>query len=516
MSLKFFNKLSQDFSELLNDKKEYNVVIEVDRKGNKKSFTAHSVVLRYRSPYFDKELENTTNKNQVKTVIKPNISAQIFEIILKYIYGGIVDIENIDAKTIYELMVNANELELNELSRKLESYLIESKSSWLKNNFIYHSLFDIFDSNEFEGLKKFYNDIIAKQPNLIFDTEDFTSLHETALISILKRDDLQVEEIKLWDYVIKWGIAQNPTLPTNLKEWSNENFKALKITLQQCLPFIRYFHIPSEDIWKNVRPYKKILEEQLWDDLTQHFMLPNQPVKSLVLPARIISAPNLSSRIISTPDLPSRTISTPNLPSISKSAFSTIINKEHVAKLSSWIDQKSSTYSSSNIPYEFQLILRGSRDGFHPKTFWNMCHGHAGTIVVAKVAGTDETVGGYNPLAWDNLKSGWMKTNDSFIFSLKNGNIKNSILSRVKDQSKALLYYKSDLQSVYGPCFGCCEFRMKSDVSNFTQDKKCQCCYYRVVGTYYEKPIRTTTEDFSIVDYEVFSIIEKQIPNCTI
>ena len=61
MSFKFFDKLSQDFSELLNDKKEYNVVIEVD-----------------------KELENaTTNENQVKTLIKPNISAQIFEIILK-------------------------------------------------------------------------------------------------------------------------------------------------------------------------------------------------------------------------------------------------------------------------------------------------------------------------------------------------------------------------------------------------------------------------------------------------
>ena len=47
MSFKFFDKLSQDFSELLVDKKEYNVVIEVDKEENKKSFTSHSVVLRY-------------------------------------------------------------------------------------------------------------------------------------------------------------------------------------------------------------------------------------------------------------------------------------------------------------------------------------------------------------------------------------------------------------------------------------------------------------------------------------
>src|SRR6185369_3109534 len=123
-------------------------------------------------------------------------------------------------------MISTNELELKELSRKLESYLIESKASWLRTHFslVYRS---IFDSNEFKGLKKFYNDIIVKYPNLIFESEDFTSLQETALVSILARDDLKDEETKIWDYVIKWGIAQNPTLPADSKKWSNENFEAL-------------------------------------------------------------------------------------------------------------------------------------------------------------------------------------------------------------------------------------------------------------------------------------------------
>ncbi|RHZ73591.1 hypothetical protein Glove_230g5 [Diversispora epigaea] len=514
MNFKFFDKLSQDFSELLSDKKEYNVVIEVDKEGNMKSFTAHSVVLRCHSSYFDKELENApTNKNHIKTIIKPNISAPLFEIILKYIYGGIINIEDTDTKTIYELMINANELELKELSRKLESYFIESKDSWLRTHFslVYHS---ILDSNEFKDLKKFYNDIIVKYPNLIFDSGDFTSLQETALVSILKRDDLKVEEIKIWDYVIKWGIAQNPTLPADSKEWSKKNFEALKITLQRCLPLIRYFNISGEDILKKVKPYKKILEKQLWGDIIQHSISPNKPITSIVLPARIISNRGLPSRTISTPELPSRTISTSELSSRVNDPFSTIINEEHIAELSSWIDRKSTIYSSSNIPYEFQLILRGSRDGFHPKTFWNMCHGHAGTIVIAKVAGTDEIVGGYNPLAWDNLKSGWMKTNDNFIFSLKNGNIRNSILSRVIDSDKALYYHFSDTQDIYGPKFGSCEFMIKSKASDFIQDKQCWCAIPTLAK--YEKPIRTTSKRFSIYDYEVFKIINKQIPNCTI
>ncbi|RHZ86346.1 hypothetical protein Glove_52g149 [Diversispora epigaea] len=513
MTFRFFDKLSEDFSDLLNDLKDYNVVIEVDKEENKKSFTAHSVVLRCRSPYFDTELEKAIMENNTKTIILPNMSAQIFEIILKYIYGGVADIENSDTKAVYELMVWADKLDLKGLSVKLESYLIESKASWLKTHvsIVYHS---IFDKNEFKGLKKFYNDIIEKHPNLIFESEDFTSLQETVLVSILKRDDLKVGEIKIWDYVIKWGIAQNPTLPTNSKEWSKENFQTLKITLQQCLPLIRYFHIPYEDIWEKVKPYRKILEKQLWDDMIQHHMSPNKPIKSLILPARNPPLRANSTHIPSTfppPVLHLRSQSTPVFSSLGVIE----LKKEHVAELASWIDRKETIYSLSNIPYEFKLILRGSRDGFNPKTFWKMCHGYSGTIVVAKVAGTDEIIGGYNPSAWDNSTGGRkIKTNDSFIFSLKNGNIQNSILSRVKKDSKeALYYFGSHDQKSSGPSFGNGEFMMKSDVSDFTKEKQCRC--WHGLFNCYKKPIRKTSDFFSIKDYEVFEVVKKPIPNAT-
>ena len=56
MSLKFFDKLSQNFIELLDNKDDYNVIIEV--KNEEKSFTAHSNILKYRSSYVRRELEN--------------------------------------------------------------------------------------------------------------------------------------------------------------------------------------------------------------------------------------------------------------------------------------------------------------------------------------------------------------------------------------------------------------------------------------------------------------------------
>ncbi|RHZ45832.1 hypothetical protein Glove_646g4 [Diversispora epigaea] len=486
MTFKFLDKLSQDFSELLNDKEECNVIIEVDQEQNKKTFTAHSAILRYRSSYFNKELTNTVpnDDNNNKIITKPNIPAQIFEIILKYIYGGIIDTENIDTRTTYDLTILANELEFEELSKKLENHLIESKAPWLRSffTFVYNS---VFKQNKLNNLKKFCNDIIAKHPSIIFESAEFTSLHESALVSILKRDDLQMKESEIWDYVIKWGTAQNPNLPEKLEKWSDENFITLKATLQQCLPLVRYFHISNSDVMDKIKPYKKILDKQLWNDWKQHLILPDRPIKSVILPPRLVLKSELPARIIE--------------------LFSTIISEEHTAMISSWIDNRPASYSSKNNPYEFQLILRGSKDGFAPITFWDICDGHANTIAVTKVEGTDEIIGGFNPLAWDKTKEGWIKTNKSFTFSFKDGNIQNPILSRVKKEKQALWY--SPRKDLLGPCFGLDEFKMRSDVSDFTQDKQNKCDE----SNNYEKNIRTTNDKFSIIDYEVFKVVKKSI-----
>ncbi|RHZ87640.1 hypothetical protein Glove_33g291 [Diversispora epigaea] len=458
MALKFFDKLSQNLIELLNDKDDYNVIIEVENR--EKSFTAHSNVLKYRSSYFRQELENIQpNEKNIKIITKPSISSKIFEFILKYIYGGIVNLEKVETRFIFDLMLIANEFELVELSNKLETILIKDKASWLKTHFsiVYRT---IFVKENFKNLEIFCNDIVVKYPNLIFDSSDFASIPEFSLISLLKRDDLQMKEVEIWDYVIKWGTTQNPTLPTNLGDWTKENFLTLKTTLQQCLPHIRYFHITNIEVYDKIRPYKKILDKQLWEDINQHLVAPDRPIKSIILPARSVLVT----------ELPPRTTE----------PFSTIISEDHAAEISSWIDRKTTTYSTTNIPFTFELILRGTRDGFAPQTFWNICHGHACTIVVAKIKGTDEIIGGYNPLAWDNnyIKDEWMETNDSFIFSLKNGNIQNPILSRVKRTKYAIL--NTDCCSSCNNAWG-----------------------------HYEKRIKTSSDAFSIDNYEVFKVIRK-------
>ncbi|RHZ73607.1 hypothetical protein Glove_230g209 [Diversispora epigaea] len=503
MKYLFLDKLTQNFSELLNDKVEYNVIIEVDNGPNKKTFTAHSAVLRYRSSYFNKEL---SNNRIIKAITIQNIPAQVFEIILKYIYYGIIDTENIDIKIIYKLMIAANEFELEELSMKLENHLIQFEASWLKTNFslVYHS---IFINNKFINLKKFYDDIIVKNPSIIFESVEFTSLQESALVSILKRDDLQMKESKIWDYLIKWGISQNSTLPEKFEEWSAENFTTLKTTLQRCLPLIRYFHISNSDVMNKIKPYKKILDKQLWSDLKQHLILPDRPVLSIILPLRLVLKQELP--VNCAPEKPtklSKVISTQDPSERVNESFSTIINVKHAVMISSWINDQPTSYSLTKNPYEFQLILRGSKDGFSPITFWDICHGHANTIVVTKVKGTDEIIGGFNPLAWNKTKFEWVKTNKSFIFSFKDG---NSILSRIRDKDENYALWNSYEKSKCGPYFGWDEFAMKSDVSDFTQDRLSRC--RNSIYNCYEKYIRTAEDKFSVIDYEVFKVIQKSI-----
>ena len=68
----------------------------------------------------------------------------------RYIYGGIVNLENVETRFIFDLMLAANEFELEKLTNELEIHLIDTKASWLKTHFslVYRT---IFSKNNFKN-----------------------------------------------------------------------------------------------------------------------------------------------------------------------------------------------------------------------------------------------------------------------------------------------------------------------------------------------------------------------------
>src|SRR5205814_1082496 len=130
---------------------------------------------------------------------------------------------------------------------------------------------------------------------------------------------------------------------------------------------------------------------------------------------------------------------------------SKIVNFNIISTISKWIDKpviinnnKFSRIRELYLPYKFELLLRGSRDGFTPKKFHELCDNKPHTVTFIKVKGAEEILGGYNPLIWKSPDRGdWGKTKDSFIFSFKNKNnfIKDVIISNVENINRALFYH---------------------------------------------------------------------------
>ena len=113
---------------------------------------------------------------------------------------------------------------------------------------------------------------MTKSPGKVFTSLDFTSLPEKSLIRLIKRDDLQMKEVEVWEHVLKWGLAQNPTLLPDPSTWSDDDFKAMENTLQHCFPLIRFFSLSSTEFSQNVRPYRKLLKRQLYEDLLDSYL----------------------------------------------------------------------------------------------------------------------------------------------------------------------------------------------------------------------------------------------------
>ena len=141
--------------------------------------------------------------------------------------------------------------------------------------------------------------------------------------------------------------------------------------------------------------YKDFLPQDLIHDLLEFHIVPNMEPKTNVVPSR---KPNSRFKL-----------------------DSTIIEPNHIPLFASWINRKdSSHYNNKNIPYNFRLLYHSIRDGFDAASFHRNCDNKGATIFVAKIQGSTQLIGGYNPLDWSG-NDVWKTTTDSFVFNFTDG-----------------------------------------------------------------------------------------------
>jgi hypothetical protein len=294
---------------------------------------------------------------------------------------------------------------------------------------VFHTIINLESCKKLLG---YCYEIIYEFPKPFLNSPEFPRLEKNILLELIKQDNLVIEEIELWNYLVKWGIAQTSELGDknidDLNKWNKEDFLALKNTLEPFIPHVRFFDISSKDFHNIIWPFKKVLPKTLCKDILSFHM-------AETLPENI---------------LPPRSYGNVTVDSI-------IINPKHAAFLGNWTQRKDANARIPKNKYNFNLIYRGSRDGFDIDTMRRKCVGQGATILVIKIKGNGIIIGGYNPHRWDYIDStnnrvnpnsyDYIDTAESFIFSLGNGtDYKKVKISRVINRGYAI--YESNRKNI--------------------------------------------------------------------
>jgi hypothetical protein len=356
-------------------------------------------------------------------------------------------------------------MNLHELVDHLQQHIINLNHDWMVQNGV--KLFNIISQHKgiFSKLEEYCNNILNQEPELLIDSNDFWRLDDETLITFLQLDNLKMEEVNIWENLVKWGIAKNPTLNSDMTTWSYDEYDILKKTLSNFIHHIRFFQMTPQEYYYKVRPLGKLLPKELEEDLLSYYIVPDCKLVTKILPPR--KSQN------------------------NKRSESSIITAKHFNLISYWIDEGQETlpHILKNGQYEYNLLLRGSKDGFGAEEFKTNCNNKGATIVIIKLKNSNKIIGGYNPIKWSGSGS-YLNSNQSFIFSFYSNSLDSStiILSRIKDSFYAIL---DDNNRGQGFGFG--------DLCIFLKSCKLK---------HYSTKIHDS-ETFDIDDYEVFQVIKK-------
>ncbi|CAB4377885.1 unnamed protein product [Rhizophagus irregularis] len=210
MSYKLESDVIKALGELLENKFNCDVIIHVGEKPNFKEYHAHSNILSCRSKYFNEILstEDIKKKDGKYIITKQNITPQAFDVILKYLYTGHININNKTGTELLDIMIASDELKLEQLTKLTEEFIVKNYQQFLQNDPV-GIIQIVYYNKSFFNLQEFCLETICSEPKILFNNNKFINLPAPLLEIILKRDDLNLTEIEIWDNLIKWGVSRD-------------------------------------------------------------------------------------------------------------------------------------------------------------------------------------------------------------------------------------------------------------------------------------------------------------------
>ncbi|CAB4397450.1 unnamed protein product [Rhizophagus irregularis] len=263
MQQQLYLPVINSLENLFKSKKDYDVIIQAGEDNDQKEIFAHSNILRYQSDYFDTAFsDNRVKRKDGKYFFeKPNISPYIFEIIIRHLYCGQLNLNVMNGPDILKLLVATEELGLDRvLSEYIQEFLIEDQNKFSQDDCI-ELLKIVFQHGTFTILEDYCLKTICQVPAILFGTDKILSLPAQILELLLKRDDLALDEIELWNNLV------------------------------------RFHNISSEEYYNKILPYDDLLPKKLRNEILKSYLVTNVEQIGL-LPSRFSFDVNVNSVLI--------------------------------------------------------------------------------------------------------------------------------------------------------------------------------------------------------------------------
>ena len=196
----------------------------------------------------------------------------------RYFYGGNL---TVDSNKIFDYLLISKELDISELLERLQDKLLLHLPNQIYQQF--STTLRISSTNGFKKLHEFCLETIRDDPETIFNSQDFHLLDEDTLLMLLQNEKLSLKEIEKWESIVKWGnyrtFADTSTSAENYNEmpdislWTKIKFRDLANALVKFIPLINFNKISPEDFYEKVKPFKKVLGKQLYEETLRCHLL---------------------------------------------------------------------------------------------------------------------------------------------------------------------------------------------------------------------------------------------------
>src|ERR1051325_2424251 len=205
----------------------------------------------------------------------------------RFIYCGKIDLTKLQGPDVLKLLVVVNDFKVQTLIPCVQEYLIKHQYEFLQQNPI--EILEMVYQHEttFTDLLNVCLKKICQKPEILFNSDKFVNLKAPLLELLLKRDDFSLDEIVIWDNLIKWNSAQHPSIHQDVKKWNEEEIIIMERSLRRFIPLVRFHNISSEDFYVKVYPFKEILPEDLFDNILAFHMAPSETLNIDKQPPRL-------------------------------------------------------------------------------------------------------------------------------------------------------------------------------------------------------------------------------------